>query len=105
MIVNYFVLYVVALHPLHYGAPGRSALLHESLDKRPCIHVAELMLIMVACHIAVEQCSNATNVQYSDTRGIQHLQNNVSLEIQGRLAGGDVRRERLRRMRVEASWI
>jgi hypothetical protein len=32
---------------------------------------------MVACHIAVEQCNNATSVHI---RGIQHLQN-VSLEI------------------------
>ena len=59
---------------------------------------------MVACHIAVEQCSNATSVQYSDMGGIQHLQN-VSLEIQDRSVGGDVRRGRSRRMRVEASWI
>ena len=41
---------------------------------------------MVACHIAVEQCSNATSVQYSDMGGIQHLQN-VSLEIQDRSEG------------------
>jgi hypothetical protein len=63
------------------------------------------MLIMVACHIAVEQCSNATSVQYSDIRGIQHLQN-VSLVGDPRQIGrGDVRCGRLRRMRVEASWI
>ena len=60
------------------------------------------MLIMAACHIAIEQCGNVTSVQYSDIRGVQHLQN-VSIETKDKSAE-DVRCGRSRRMRVEASW-